>query len=96
MIYSDRNRITSCLLRFFLNKNITCETPYMCDSVPSIPKIGEIVNLVDGWEPCKVTNVVYNYPQGKDEELMIDISAESCEYEYGCDEEDMEVEEVWE
>jgi len=93
MIYSDRKRITSCIVRFFLNKNLTCETPYKCDCVPTIPKIGEIINLVDGWEPCKVTNVMYNYPSGdRDEELMIDIIAEDCEYEYGVE----DYEEVWE
>ena len=85
------NTVTSCLVRFFLNKSEICERQYECGEVPIIPKRGEIVSLCDNdWLPCEVKDVVYNYPTDNDyTKLIVDIVAEDCEdFEYGMPEEE--------
>lgn len=72
--------ITSCLVRFFLNKSELCEKTYECRDIPVIPKKGEIVRITDDWQACKVTRVDYAYPLDEnDKRLMIDVYAEDCD-----------------
>lgn len=82
--------INSYILRFFLNKDNVCNYQFTSTEPPVIPHKGEIINLDDNdWEPYMVTNVAYCYPSGDINDCMlIDVTAESCDYEYGMDEEE--------
>lgn len=74
------NNITSCLVKFYLNKSELCEREYECGEIPIIPKKGEIVRLTEDWEGYKVTDVHYAYPIANDDSvLVVYIMAEECE-----------------
>lgn len=81
------------VVRFFLNKEEQCEHTFEYENSPIIPRKGEIVNFYD-WEPYEVLNVVYCYPELDGDTMLIDITAESCDYEYGMDE-DKDKKENW-